>query len=71
MENYIMEVIAQAPQVIPLLSLLLLGLAIRRVERIETRSNNEISKIRSDIKELHNTILSVKEKVIILQTNYK
>ena len=68
MNEQIIEIISKVPEFLALVSLLMVTIAIKRMERIEKRDDEKISELKSTIKKLDETVSSIKEMVIILKT---
>jgi hypothetical protein len=68
MNEQIIEIISKVPEFLALVSLLMVTIIIKRMERIEKRDNDKISELKSTIKKLDETVSSIKEMVIILKT---
>lgn len=68
MNEQIIEIISKVPEFLALVSLLMVTITIKRIERIEKRDDEKISELKSTIKKLDETVSSIKEMVIILKT---
>jgi len=68
MNEQMIEIISKVPEFLALVSLLIVTIAIKRMERIEKRDDEKISELKSTIKKLDETVSSIKEMVIILKT---
>jgi len=68
MNEQMIEIISKVPEFLALVSLLMVTIAIKRMERIEKRDDEKISELKSTIKKLDETVSSIKETVIILKT---
>jgi len=68
MNEQIIEIISKVPEFLALVSLLMVIITIKRMERIEKRDDEKISELKSTIKKLDETVSSIKEMVIILKT---
>jgi len=68
MNEQMIEIISKVPEFLALVSLLMVTIAIKRMERIEKRDDEKISELKSTIKKLDETVSSIKEMVIILKT---
>ncbi len=68
MNEQMIEIISKVPEFLALVSLLMVTITIKRIERIEKRDDEKISELKSTIKKLDETVSSIKEMVIILKT---
>lgn len=68
MNEQIIEIISKVPEFLAFVSLLMVAITIKRMERIEKRNDKKISELKSTIKKLDETVSSIKEMVIILKT---
>lgn len=68
MNEQMIEIISKVPEFLALVSLLMVTITIKRMERIEKRDDEKISELKSTIKKLDETVSSIKEMVIILKT---
>ncbi len=68
MNEQMIEIISKVPEFLALVSLLMVTIIIKRMERIEKRDDEKISELKSTIKKLDETVSSIKEMVIILKT---
>jgi hypothetical protein len=68
MNEQMIEIISKVPEFLAFVSLLMVTVTIKRMERIEKRDGEKISELKSTIKKLDETVSSIKEMVIILKT---
>lgn len=68
MSEQMIEIISKLPEFLALVSLLMITITIKRMERIEKRDDEKISELKTSIKKLDEAVSSIKETVIILKT---
>lgn len=68
MSEQVIEIISKVPEFLALVSLLMVTITIKRMERIEKRDDEKISELKTSIKKLDEAVSSIKETVIILKT---
>ncbi len=68
MNEQAIEIISKVPDFLAVVSLLMVTMVTRRMERIEKRDNEKILELKATIKKLDETVSSIKEMVIILKT---
>jgi len=68
MNEQMIEIISKVPEFLALVSLLMVTITTKRIERIEKRDDKKISELKTSIKKLDEAVSSIKETVIILKT---
>jgi len=68
MNEQMIEIISKVPEFLALVSLLMVTITTKRMERIEKRDDKKISELKTSIKKLDEAVSSIKETVIILKT---
>ena len=68
MNEQMIEIISKVPEFLALVSLLMVTITTKRMERIEKRDDKKISELKTSIKKLDEAVSSIKETVTILKT---
>lgn len=68
MTEQVIEIVSKIPEFLAFLSLLMVSIAIKRMERIEERDDKKILELKLHIEKINENISSIKETITILKT---
>lgn len=68
MTEQVIEIVSKIPEFLAFLSLLMVSITIKRMERIEERDDKKILELKLHIEKINENISSIKETITILKT---